>query len=289
MINWIKTHKLILFLTIIILFLGSRSFFGVNLLSSQSIPSLTKSVGVKTVPMAGNVDYFYQESTPVQADNRLVIQDSSLSLVVKDVSKSILDIESKTKEFGGYLVDSSLSKPESAASGSITIRVPEEKRQEALSVYKNLAVKVVSESVHGSDVTDEYVDLESRLAILNQTKNKYQEIMDRAVSVTDLMNVQRELINLQSQIDNLKGQQKYYEQSAKLSKIMIYLSTDELALPYAPTTEWRPAVVFKTAIRSLVGNIRNIGSVLIWVAVYSPLIFIIYLIIRYTKNRLSKN
>ena len=89
----------------------------------------------------------------------------------------------------------------------------------------------------------------------------------------------------QSQIDNLKGQQKYFEQSAKLSKITIYLSTDELALPYAPTNEWRPAVIFKEAVRSLLGTIRSIGSLIIWAGVYIPILIPVLLIIRYIKKK----
>jgi len=254
----------------------------------------TRSSGIQNLSIMPSVgggsavkmDYF-QEASPVATSDRMLVQDSTLSLVVKDVSQAVIDIEAKAKEFGGYLVDSSLNIPESAASGSIIVRIPEEKRAQALSIFKSLGVKVVSENIHGTDVTDEYVDLESRLDILYQTKTKYQSIMDKAVSVTDLMNVQRELINLQAQIDNLKGQQKYYEQSAKLSRVLVYLSTDELALPYSPSTEWRPAVVFKTAVRSLVSHVRSLGSLLIWIVVYLPILALGYLGYRLIKKYLS--
>jgi len=47
---------------------------------------------------------------------------------------------------------------------------------------------------------------------------------------------------------------KYFEQSAKLTKITVYLSTDELSLPYAPTNQWRPLVIVKEAFRSLIST-----------------------------------
>jgi len=154
-----------------------------------------------------------------------------------------------------------------------------------MTAYKDMAVKVVSESVNGTDVTDQYTDLQAQLEVLQKTKIKFEDILDRATAVNDLLNVQRELISLQSQIDSVKGQQKYYEQSAKLSKITIYLSTDELALPYAPTNEWRPTVIFKEAVRSFVGAIRSIGSLIIWAFVYLPIIIPIFFIVRYIKKR----
>jgi hypothetical protein len=154
-----------------------------------------------------------------------------------------------------------------------------------MAAFKKLAVKVVSESVSGNDVTDQYVDLDAQLAVLTKTKVKFEDILDKATRVEDLMNVQQQLINIQQQIDSVKGQQKYLDQSAKLSLVSVYLSTDELALPYAPTNEWRPAVIFKEAVRSLIANIRGLGSLIIWGVVYLPILIPVGLIIWYLKTR----
>jgi hypothetical protein len=226
-----------------------------------------------------------REVAPADSSSRMVIQNSSLSLQVKDVATQIKNIESLAKSFGGYLVNSTLSSPESAANGSIVVRVPEAKRTEALVEFKKLAVKVVYESVNGTDVTDQYVDLEAQLDVLQKTKIKYEEILSKATQVNDLLNVQQQLTNLQQQIDSVKGQQQYFSQSAKLSLINVDLSTDDLALPYAPSNEWRPAVVFKEAVRSLVGSFRSVGNILIWAVVYSPLLVPVGLLFWYFKRR----
>lgn len=221
------------------------------------------------------------ESPPPPSDsqNRIVIKDTNLSLLVKDVTAVQKQIEETAVSLGGFLVDSYLSRPEFGASGRIVVRVPADKRTSALDSIKGLSLKVVSENIIGTDVTDEYQDVESRLAVLNNTKAKFQAILDQASRVTDLLEVQRELINLQSQIDALKGQQKYLEQSAKLAKISVELATDEIALPYTPDQSWRPSVIFKQAVRSLVANIRSLGTAVIWLVVYLPIIIpIIFLI-----------
>lgn len=294
MIDLVKKNWIILILILIILFLIKDRVSLTKLTSSVSVPrlSLTQSspqyaiedanFGFKAV---SEMDYSRNYATPSDNPNRLVIQDTNLSLQVKDVSKTINNILETTKKLGGFLINSSLSKPEGAASGNISVRIPEDKRQEALEDFKKLAVKVVSESVYGNDVTDQYVDLGSRLEVLNKTKAKYEEILQQAQEVTDIMSVQEQLTRLQTQIDNLKGQQKYYEQSAKLSKVVIYLSTDELALPYAPTNEWRPSVIFKNAVRSLVGIFRGLGSLIIYLVVFIPVIVPTILVIRYIKRK----
>jgi len=101
------------------------------------------------------------------------------------------------------------------------------------------------------------------------------------------LTVQRELISLQNQIDSLKGQQKYLEQTAQLAKVTIYLSSDEMALPYAPSATFRPDVIFKLAVRSLVGALRGVATLAIWIIVFGviwvPVLVIIIFIKRLRK------
>lgn len=294
MINFLKRNWAVIILIIIGVIYLKNNYMG-SRYSTYSSPSYGGEMDI--MPMTdggdmalssikmGSVSNYGRQVAPSESTDRLVIQDTGLSLQVKDVAKTIDEIETKTREFGGFLITSHLSKPDSAASGNISVRVPEDKRKEAMSAFKNMAVKVVSESVNGTDVTDQYTDLQAQLDVLQKTKVKFEEILGRATAVKDLLEVQQQLTNIQQQIDSVKGQQKYYEQSAKLSKITIYLSTDELALPYAPTNEWRPTVVFKEAVRSLVGAIRNIGSLLIWAVVFLPIIIPVFLIVRYIKRK----
>ncbi len=300
MIAWIKRNWLVIILIlIIVLNYINRNFFGINLLSTGSFSpsynslydSRSSTESLSLAPSTGSLGARlpYNQVPPTDSPDRIVIQDTSLSLVVKDVSKAISEIETATQNLGGFLVNSHLSRPEQSASGNIVVRIPQARISEALDTFKGYAVKVVSESVNGTDVTDQYVDMEARLEVLNKTKAKFEDIMDQATTVNDLLTVQRELTNLQSQIDNLKGQQKYLEQSANLSRITVYLSTDELSLPYTPDKSWRPAVIFKTAVRSLVGTFRSLGSAVIWLFVYTPVLIPILAIVWFVKRRKKSN
>ncbi len=288
-ISWIKANKLTALLLLIIIWLGWKVYFppyryfnrgGIE--GGIELDTPLKTSSVATVP--------FSETPPApEVKERLVFKESTLSLLVKKVTEAQKLISQKAEEFGGYFVQSDVFHPEEkeATSGSITVRVPQKKLNEALDYFRSLAVKVISENLSGWDVTDEYVDIEARLATLNKTKVKFEEILTKAEKVEDILSVQRELINLQEQIDSLKGRQQYLEKSAEISRVTIYLSTDELALPYTPTEVWRPKVIFKQAVRSLIGTARKAGTTLIWIGVYSVFwvpILIIYLIFRRRKK-----
>lgn len=276
-LQWLKNNKIVALLIIVILVLFFRQSSPsplYNSISSRSNGLMMEKAAPAALNYGGSVSDSYmplpiQEPAPSDATNRLVIQNSDLSLLVKNVKQTASQITDFAKSNGGFMISSSLNNPNDQGTGNIIIRVPSRKFKETLTFLEGLSVKVVYENLYGEDVTDQYTDINARLQTLNTTKAKFEEILTKATQVQDILNVQREIINIQSQIDSLKGQELYLEKSAQLNKITVYLSTDELELPYAPKETWRPEVIVKTAIRSLVQNIRDIVSAAIWIGVYA--------------------
>lgn len=283
-IGWMKENKLATLLLALATFYflqgGFYSQLGVS--TGEYVPTRS-NYGKVTAPQAGfgggGVSDIAKSVLPPRSKtpptddtaDRKVIQNSTLSLQVKDVAQARDQVLNFTRSLGGYMVDSKLSRPQAAASATLTLRVPEAQLEKALGYYRSLAVQVVLENLQGRDVTDEYVDNEERLKILQRNKVRFKEIMDQANEIEDILRVQKEVFNLQAQIDNLIGRQRYLEQNAKLAKVTIYLATDELALPYTPNEPWSPQAVFRRAVRSLVDNLRNLGSLTIWLGVYTIL------------------
>lgn len=300
-IDWIKKNKLssallLILLVVIYKLFATSSFFPTPISSFSGMgvaqdvaPMAGYSKGAVGLALPPTSPSYYGEAAPTPSvTNRLVVSNSQISLLVKDVVASLTTIKTKTTSLGGYMVDSNLTRPEEAASGQITLRIPSEKLDEALSFLRSLSVKVVSENLVGEDVTDQFVDNDARLAILTANKARFEEIMMKAVTVQDILQVQQEIFNIQTQIEGIKGQQNYLTKTSQMAKLTAYLSTDELALPYAPAQPWRPEVVFKLAVRSLLGSLQGLGSKVIWLAVYSiiwlPILVAAFLIYYYTKR-----
>lgn len=299
-IEWIKSNKITTVLGLIVLFLLFRG----NILR---IPIAQRETAIAPTGFGGVADISYeigapqalrsksiispipQEAAPTtDVTNRLVVQETNLSLLVKDVRKTIDTMLDEVKNRGGYMVSSNITQPEEAPFGMLVIRVPSEKLREIMEYFRSLAIKVSSEYVSGYDVTDEYQDIDARLITLEKTKARFEQIMDAAVKIEDILRVQQEIINLQSQIDNLKGRQLYLEQTAKLARVTVYVSTDEIALPYTPSETFRPGVITKLAWRSLVINLRKIATALIWITIYAIIWVPVLGIVLAVKRRREK-
>lgn len=278
-VSWIKKNKIATVLFIVLVFMIWKGWKTPQPLSlpSSGIARMERGISATTESYdqgAPNGKIMMPPIAPggvapaPDVQNRLVVQNSYLSLLVKNVRETVDRIVAHAVSQGGYMVNSNLENPGEAPSATVTIRVPSATLSQTLTFLRELSIRVVSENLTGEDVTDQYVDNQARLATLLQTKTKFEDIFNRATEISDITNIQRELINLQSQIDAVKGQQQYFEQTAKTAKITIYLSTDELALPYAPSDAWRPSVIFKEAVRSLILHVRSVVNTVIWLAVY---------------------
>ena len=284
---WIKSNKLTTVLIIAIAYLLYKQF-------QYYIPYTSKGG-------YGGVEMMYSEAMPpvggypsdsVRTDidlaSRMVVKNSYFSLLVKNVNESISSIKSQAESLGGFMVSSSITTPEGLTNGDISVRVPKDKLPELENHLRGLAVKVVSESTSGYDVTDQYFDIEERLATLETTKAKYEQILNSATNVDDILRVTEAIVQIQDQIDSLKGDAQYLKQTSKTALVTVYLSTDELQLPYAPEQLWRPQVVFKMAVRALVGLVRLAGTAVIWVAVFGAIWIPLVLLYKHIAKRFKR-
>ncbi len=289
-IDWIKTHKLTVLLILII---------GVLIIKPKAQTALLEKSAISSAPMRlpatggdGSPELVARDaaySSNEMVAERKLVTTTSLSLKVEDVAQTIEQITDLANANQGFLVSSNLESPEEGTSGSITVRVKTEQLPVFLQATKELSLKVVSEYVSGRDITEQYTDIDERLRLLNSTKSKFETILNSATAVTDMVEVQRELLNLQTQIESLEGQLKYLNQSSDYSLVTIYLATDELALPYAPAQTWSAKTIFKQAVRSLIITSRGLANLGIWLVVYSPILIIgggIYWLI---KKKLKKS
>ncbi len=207
-----------------------------------------------------------QSSLP-ETSQRLIVRTANLSIVVKDTNEALRQISALATQMDGFVVTSHTSRVDQATRGSITIRVPAERFDDALQQIEALATDVETRDIRGQDVTEQYVDLQSRLRNLEATEAQLQKIMQRADKIEDVLNVYRQLSETRSQIEQVKGRIQFLEQSAALSSITVDLIPDELAQPIA-VGGWRPTGTARNALQALVRTLQGLADIAIWLALY---------------------
>lgn len=193
-----------------------------------------------------------------------VIKTGSLSLTVKTTSDTLTAVTAIAESYNGFVQSSNQwVQSDDTNAATVTIRVGADYFEQALLDLKNLATVVNSESISGQDVTEEYVDLQSRLKNLQAEEEQYLVILDKANTVEDLLNVSDYLANVRGQIEEIQGRLKYLNNRTDYATITI--SVYEEASVIVPTDDWQPVVVAKQAFNKLVQTGQNMVDSLIWI------------------------
>ena len=96
---------------------------------------------------------------------------------------------------------------------------------------------VESKWINSDDVTDRYYDLQARISNKKKLEERYQEILKKASSVKDILEVERNLNQVRGEIESLQGQFKLLQHKVAYSTLEV--SFYEL-IPYELEQEARP-------------------------------------------------
>jgi hypothetical protein len=214
-----------------------------------------------------------------QQFERLVIKTANLSLQVDSARDAETNVRGIVSKLGGYVVKVESTGADEYLSSTIVFRVPAERFDEALSGVQGLAKKVLGRTVSGDDVTEEFVDLSSRLKNLEATRDRLLVFLDKASTVEEALTVNQSLSQVQGEIEQIKGRQQFLRQSAALSTITVSLAPVPPPAPIVAEDSWQPVAVAREALRGLVGfgqGLANVAIVaLVWVPVWLPLALVL--------------
>ena len=214
----------------------------------------------------------------------LVIKNANSTIVVDDPAKSMDTIARMADEMGGFVVTANLYHNQlegglEVPGASITIRVPAEKFDTALGrIRAESNQEPITENINSQDVTADYTDLQSRLRNLEAAEAQLTEIMESATKTEDVLSVYNELVRVREQIEVIKGQIKYYEQSAALSAISVELVANESVRPLT-VGGWEPQGVAKQAVQALIDTLKGLANVVIWLIIYvTPVLLALFIV-----------
>ena len=232
--------------------------------AAEEPPAFAYDEAVATA--AKDVDSF--DNTGSQAvQERMVIQTADLAIVVTDPKTRMSEISALANELGGYVVSSNMYQSftpqgQEVPEASIVIRVPSERLDEALAEIKREAVDIQYENRSGQDVTNIYVDLQAQLTAKQAAEEQLLEIMEQATRAEDVLAVYMQVQAIQTEIEQLKGQIQYYEESAALSSVSVRLIAEESTQPLT-VGPWKPEGAVKEAIEDLIYFLQNFADLLI--------------------------
>ncbi|MFC8344038.1 DUF4349 domain-containing protein [Streptomyces sp. NPDC057280] len=165
-----------------------------------------------------------QASTAPKLPTSHIIRTAELTVQVKDVPRALEAARTTTENAGGYVgKESTFRDEEGAEETRVTLRVPVDAYEGVLAELEG-AGRLVERTAKAQDVTDQVVDVESRIKTQRASVARIRELMDRATKLSDVVTLEGELSSRQSDLEALLARQASLKDRTSLATITLSLS-----------------------------------------------------------------
>jgi hypothetical protein len=228
------------------------------------------------------------------AIQRIIIREGHLTITVDDPRLAREEIESLVSQFasqGAFVISSNevTFNDELPPRVNMSIRVPYNQFGHTVDFITEMADVVSRHSENAQDVTEEYVDVGIRLEALEVGHDRLLEILGKASSTDNILNIEREVTKREAEINALKGRLEYLRQSGALSLITIEINpvTPE---PMVSEYQWLPGETAQRAAERLARNLQHsVDEWIVFVILRSPMLLFLLLLglvaLRWVRKR----
>lgn len=203
------------------------------------------------------------------ADERAIVRNASIELVVDDGATGIAAVVTTAAEFDGTVASTTQSRAEDGSvSGSLTLRVPSTSLDALVDALDALARAVPFRSVDEVDVTLQLSDIDAQLANLRAFEDELRalltEVRERDGTVEGLVAVSDRLRQVRTEIDVIEGRRVQLADQVALSTVYVSVSQARSTTPIVGT--WDVPTVVRDALAATVRLGQLAVEALIWLA-----------------------
>ena len=194
----------------------------------------------------------------------ILIKTGSLNFAVKDFDTAYQSIKTKIQNSNGYITSEN---SRGSKNTNLVIKVPVSDFHQLLELIEKEADQeyLVTKSVNSQDVTEEYIDVESRIKSKKAIETRYLEILTKARNVTEILKVEKELGKIRTEIEQSEGRLQYLRNRSNYSTISLTIYEFQVS-------EVKPVQPIEKP--SLISKMKN-SLIIGWGQVESLLLFLI--------------
>ncbi len=153
-----------------------------------------------------------------------VIRTATLSVEAKSVPKAVAAARAAAEGAGGLVASENTERLDDTRETShLVLRVPQERFGEVLRELSGSG-KLLARTSNAKDVTDQVVDVESRISTQRASVARVRELMDKAERISDVVALEGELSSRQADLESLLAQQASLKDRTSLATITLDLT-----------------------------------------------------------------
>jgi len=150
-----------------------------------------------------------------------IIKNAEVRFQVKNLEQSALSIQKSLQKRDAYVSSARQTRQYGSIESEIVIRVKSNEFEELLNELLKQSVFLDYKNVSAQDVTEEFVDIQSRLKTKRAVENRYLEILQKAQTINEILQVEEKLRYIREEIESKEGRLKFLKNRVAYSTITL--------------------------------------------------------------------
>lgn len=155
-----------------------------------------------------------------------IIKDGNMSIEVTDLQNSKNRVDSLVKLYNGYYAKESLNNYRRTISYNLKIRVPSNNFEKLVADVEKDKGKINSKEIDARDVTDEFIDVETRLNNKRSYLKRYNELLNKAKTIKDIVQIEDKISEIEEEIESSVARLKYLNDQVDYSTLTLNISSE---------------------------------------------------------------
>lgn len=217
----------------------------------------------------------------------------TMSAETDDLDTMTAQLDQHINALGGYVEDQRIYNGSSYSNrryryANLTIRIPAEDVDKFTQEVSGIA-NVVSKETSREDITLTYVSTESRLTALETEQARLLELLEKAETMADLLEIEARLTDVRYELENYGSRLRLYDNQVDYATIHLDIEEVQEYTPVAePTFLERIIGGFADSLEGLGDSLENLVVLIVsaspFLLVYGGIVLVIVLVVRKVRK-----
>ena len=157
----------------------------------------------------------------ISSTERKLIKNGSISFETSNAQETRALIMKGVSAAKGYISSDYIFDYDERKEHRITIRVPSDKFDFLVEEISSSAARLDHKEINATDVTEEFIDVETRIKTKKELENRFKELLKQAKSVQEVLEIEKEIGKLRTEIESIEGRYRYLKDRVAFSTLYV--------------------------------------------------------------------
>ncbi len=154
-----------------------------------------------------------------------IIKNANLRFETSDLNQSYANIQKALVKYKAAIQNDVTGKDYNSVYRNLIIRIPNTAFDAFISDISKGVSHFDRKEIASDDVTEEYIDIESRINTKKTLEKRYLELLNKATKVSEILEIEKGLATVREEIESIEGRLKYLQSRIAMSTITIEMYT----------------------------------------------------------------